>query len=45
MDMDFEEVRHKQVCSATEKSQNPADSDIDSDIDNKGTILRTGQQE
>ena len=41
MDLDFEEVRHKQVCSATEKNQNPADSDID----NKGTILRTGQQE
>ena len=27
--MDFEEVRHKQVCSATEKSQKSADSDID----------------
>ena len=37
----FEEVRHKQVCSATENSHNPDDSDIE----NEGNMLRTGQQQ
>ena len=37
----FEEVWHKQVCSATEKSHN-----LDySDRENEGNMLRTGQQQ
>ena len=40
-DILFEEVRHKQVCIATEKSHN---TDY-SDRENEGNMLRTGQQQ
>ena len=40
-DILFEEVRHKQVCSITEKSHNPDYSDRE----NEGNMLRTGQQQ
>ena len=37
-DIPSEEVRHKKVCSATEKIRNPDDSNIEND----GNMLRTG---